>query len=554
MSKFLNSVFIGMLFTCLFLCQIAFATHDKPVTVTAGNLENLGGGVYNVNLHFKIQPDWHVYAHDETENGLPLKIGLKSLNAHVSKVSWPPSKEEYVESEDIKIRTKFYENEILVPVTFRSYSGNEVIFKIELGACNKICIAQTEEFSVKLEKKCILCDLVFYGLLALLGGFILNLMPCVFPVISLKVFSFAASGAGKTKDSAIYTVLGIIFSYIVLAVITVILKNLGEAIGWGLHFQSAYFVVFLAFIMVLFAYNLNGDFEILINTSAFKFVDSFGNNAKSFFVGATATLLATPCTAPFLSTAVAFAVTKDAIVIFYIYFMLGLGMSLPFIVIAIYPSAGKFLPKAGDWMLKLKKIFAVLFLLTAFWLIYILYFQISLSGLISFVLMLILLKFTLSFKCLYERILRLILLLLISLFFIYGVIWYFEKQKSEYEHVYSEGWLQYSDKFLEESIQKGDLILVDVTAEWCVTCKLNKLTTLGNEEVLSFLRENNVVLLRADVTNSNEVAKSLMKHHDRYGIPLNVIYSERYKGGYLLPHILSPSLIYEAIKENKRTK
>lgn len=553
MSRFLSFLFIGMLFSCLFLCEKSFAVAEKPVSLEAAKVERLDQGKYSVDLLFKVKPDWHVYAHDESENGLPLKIELVSQNAKITEVIWPESAEEVIESEGVVIRTKFYKGEFTIPVKFEADSINNVVFKIELGACNKICIAQTEEISVKISNGCVICDFLFYGVLALLGGLILNFMPCVFPVISLKVFSFASGREEKFRESAVFTVLGIIFSYLVLAVVTIVLKHLGESIGWGLHFQSSYFVIFLAFIMTVFAYNLNGDFEILVSTGDLRLIDNLGERAKSFFIGATATLLATPCTAPFLSTAVAFAITKDWPVILYIYFMLGLGMSIPFLAFAIFPNASKYLPKSGSWMIKLKKFFAVLFLITAFWLIYILYFQISLSSLILFVLSLLLLKFLLGFRIIYESLRNLILLLVISLALIYVGVGHFENRQLKHEIIYSEGWQKYSDEYLEELISKGEIVLVDVTAEWCVTCKLNKLTTLGNESVINFLKENKIILLRADVTNSNDSVKNLMKLHDRFGVPLNVIYSQKNKNGYLLPHILTPNIIYEAVKENRRT-
>lgn len=554
MTRFINFICLGMLFSCLFLCSNAFSINAKPVTIKIDSVTLLDENLYKADLSFKVQQNWHVYAHDENESGLPLKIELIGGDGRIIEINWPESIEESLESEGIAVKTKFYKDEFQVSIKFQTNHSNKVLFKVELGACNQVCISQTEEISVEVNKGCKLCDLLFYGLLGILGGFILNLMPCVFPVVALKALALSNTRTENIKQTAFFTTAGILFSFMALALITVLLKNLGDTVGWGLHFQSSYFVIFLAFVMILFAYNLNGDFEILYSVNDRSAISKLGENSKNFFIGATATLMATPCTAPFLSAAVAFALTQHYFVIFYIYLMLGIGMALPFIAISIYPKAGKFLPKSGNWMLMIKKIFAILFLLTAFWLLYILYYQISLSSLLAFIGFLILLKFIFRFSYFYQSLIRLFAVILVFILAIYSSVFLLETRKLEAELSYSEGWVEYSDEVLNKALEGNNLIFIDVTAEWCVTCKLNKLTTLGNEEVVSFLKENKVILLRADVTNSNESVINLMKRHDRFGVPLNVIYSQRYKNGYLLPHILTPNIIYEAVKENRRAE
>lgn len=550
MNKFINLCFLGMFFSCLFFLNDSISQDKNPVLISVSEVKEIENNFYEVNFLFNAKEGWHVYAHDELENGLPMQINSENSNVVIKEIAWPKSFEEETELNDLKINTKFYKDSFIIPVRFSLNYGSDAVFKVELGACNEICIAQSEKINVKTKPNCVICDFLFYGMLALLGGFILNFMPCVLPVISMKIFSLASAQREKTKESAIFTILGVVFSFIIIAIITVFLKNVGESVGWGLHFQSSNFVIFLTFLMMLFAYNLNGDFEVLVNNNGFNFIEKYGNKTKNFLVGATATLLATPCTAPFLAAAVGFAITKSAFIIFYIYIMLGIGMSLPFIAVALHPSLIKFIPKPGQWMIKLKKLFASLFLLTAFWLIYILYFQINLNGLIGLVLMMLLLKFILRFQIIYERLHRLLLLIIVTLACIYAMVWHFDKEQKQYESIYSENWQEYSDEALSEHVSKNHIIFVDVTAEWCVTCKINKLTTLGNEDVILFLKKNNVIMLRADVTNSNESVKNLMKKHDRFGVPLNLIYSPKLPNGYVLPHILTPNLIYQAIAKS----
>ncbi len=341
---------------------------------------------------------------------------------------------------------------------------------------------------------------------AFLGGLILNVMPCVLPVLSLKFLSMVKSSNKKThhiRAGFIASSFGILTTFWAMALVISFLKIAGHSIGWGMQFQNTYFLLFLVTIITIFAANLWGVFEI--NLPSFisrKIPIAKQSNTHSltshFMTGVLATILATPCSAPFLGTAVGFALGQDTKAIFIIFTFLGLGLAVPYIFVAIFPKIALYMPKPGKWMITVKKIMAVALLATAIWLG-----SIAANNIIG-------------------------------------------RQTQEI----TDGiWYKFSISRLNEEISKGKIVFVDITADWCITCKANKKFVIDDREIMQIFGKENIVLLVGDWTEMDDNLTSYINSFGKYGIPLNIIYGPNAKEGILLPELLSKTAIKDALKK-----
>jgi len=340
-------------------------------------------------------------------------------------------------------------------------------------------------------------------LLAFIGGLILNLMPCVLPVLSIKILSILKYGGksaskGEILKNFIATSLGIISSFWLVAVGLSILRYTGQVVGWGIQFQYPPFLMFLIVVLVFFAANLWGVFDIILPKSINNKINAFDKDGvyESFITGVFATLLATPCSAPFLGTAVAFALSGNYIDIFLIFTFMGIGLAFPYIILAFSPELFKFLPKPGAWMQKLKKILAVIVLLTAIWLMSVLY---SINN----------------------------------------------------QKVINDDWNKFDYSLIEKSVEEGKTVFVDITAKWCLTCKANKKFVLETAEIKQALEKENIVKLQGDWTSKDDYISAYLKNHNRFGVPFNIIYSSKYPEGYILPELLTKQIVLDALDKVK---
>jgi suppressor for copper-sensitivity B len=337
---------------------------------------------------------------------------------------------------------------------------------------------------------------------ALLGGLVLNLMPCVLPVLALKALAFASHGGGTTKGvrlSFLCTSAGILFSFLVMAVALIGLREAGMSVGWGVQFQNPWFLGLLFVLLIMFAANMWGFFEITLPrflADRLSWTQGHGSLLKDFFSGAFATLLATPCTAPFLSAAVSFALAGGPVEILAIFTALGVGLALPFLLIAAFPRAATLLPKPGKWMVVLKKILAICLLATAVWIAYVL-----------------------------------------STLFM-------TKMMNADAH-----WQDFNEPAIAAQVKEGKTVFVDVTAAWCLTCQANKRFILDKEDVKKEIMAPNVVLMKADWTSPSEVIAEYPRRHGRYGIPFNIIYGPSAPDGVILPELLTGNAVREGLKK-----
>ena len=389
-------------------------------------------------------------------------------------------------------------------------------------------------------------------LAALMGGLILNFMPCVLPVLVLKInriISIEDKNIYNMRFNFLLTILGIISSFILVAFITVFIKNITGQVGWGIQFQQPIFLFFLIFILIIFSLNLFGKIQFNLpnkfNTNINKYLGK-KSNGVAFFEGALATLLATPCSAPFLGTAVSFALSSNFYITLLIFMFLGIGMSLPYFIFICFPSLVNFLPKPGKWMNYLRYILGLGLLLTAVWLSYVCVSIIGLSIFSYFISSLVV--FLLIIYRLYLRRKYLVLIIII----LSGNI-YISSNTSflDYDFSYSEQeeWLKFDNQELQELINQGNIVFVDITADWCITCKVNKILVLNSKEFKNLMKSNKIILMKGDWTRPNDEINKFLQKANRYGIPFNALYHTSLSNGLVYSEILLLKKIKESISK-----
>tara|TARA_B100000575_G_scaffold162649_1_gene129983 strand:- start:778 stop:2835 length:2058 start_codon:yes stop_codon:yes gene_type:complete len=385
---------------------------------------------------------------------------------------------------------------------------------------------------------------IYIILISLLGGFILNLMPCVFPVLSIKLMSVLNNHSVNVRLSFIYTSLGILCSFLLLAIFFFVLKELNYSINWGMQFQEPYFLIFILLVLTIFTLSTLGLINIdLPNSIKSSNIFTKGNSffAKNFFNGFFATILATPCSAPLVGTAITAAFTQSSSILFLIFISMGLGMSTPYLFIVIFPGLVTLLPKPGKWTIYTKYLLSILLIGTIVWVINILLNFYNLYFVLIFCIITVL--FITSVKINYFK-------YLISLFFIIIIfsLPFFNIIKSDNIIERDENWLNFNEVDIASLVKNGNLVFIDITADWCATCQFNKINVLESPKIKEEFKKNNVVLVRADWTKPNNEIDIFLKNYNRFGIPLNAFFSPTHPEGLLLSEILSEKQIFDSIE------
>ncbi len=387
-------------------------------------------------------------------------------------------------------------------------------------------------------------------LLALLGGLILNIMPCVFPVLGMKL-SGVISAQGMARKQVRFQFLasasGILASFWLIATFLAVLKVSGSVIGWGIQFQNGWFIGGMFIVTALFSANMLGLFEIRLSSNANTWMATKGDNSYvgHFTQGMFATLLATPCSAPFLGTAVAFALATNIPTMFGIFTALAIGMALPWIIVAAFPSIALAFPKPGAWMNRVKYLFGAMMLITSIWLFSLLRPHVPQLWLyailmVSVCLLIVRLVQVHGIKAASAVALLLITVISASLFV--------EKATSKMLPPEPE-WEALSTAAIDEHVANGQVVFVDVTADWCVTCKANKIGVLLQDPVYSALTEGDVVPMEGDWTVPSDSVTSYLQDHNRFGVPFNMVYGKGAPEGIELPVILTSDAVMEAIEK-----
>ncbi len=342
--------------------------------------------------------------------------------------------------------------------------------------------------------------------MALLGGLILNLMPCVLPVLGMKLGSILLveeKSRRQVRRQFLASVAGILVSFMALALLMTVLRMTNQALGWGIQFQSPWFIGVMVLVMLAFSASLFGLFEFRLPSTMTTTLATRGGNglAGHFWQGAFATLLATPCSAPFLGTAVAVALTASLPTLWGLFLALGLGMSLPWLLVALRPGLALRLPRPGRWMNILRRLLGVMMLGSAIWLA---------------------------------------TLLLPHL----GVF----TQSAVKESV---NWQPLSEQAIDDALAQHKRVFVDVTADWCITCKVNKYNVLHKEDVQAALQQPDVVALRGDWTLPSEAITAFLKKRGQVAVPFNQIYGPGLPEGQALPTLLTREAVLKTLADAK---
>jgi thiol:disulfide interchange protein DsbD len=385
--------------------------------------------------------------------------------------------------------------------------------------------------------------------LAFFGGLILNLMPCVLPVLSMKALALARTGSdtASARHEGLFYFVGVMTTFGVMAAVLLSLKASGAALGWGFQLQSPAVVLLLALLVAAVGMNLIGVFELPVGFAGAGDPLARGDGGKgAFFTGALAVVVASPCTAPFMGVALGFALTQPTVSAAMVFCALGFGFAAPFTAVSLSPALIRLIPKPGHWMNKFKQALAFPMFATAIWLLWVLGRQSGpdavAGGLVvslGIVLLVWLLRMT-------RGVLTWALAALGVIVLVCGVVIVSRPEARPMPQM----WAPWSEQALAAARQSGRPVLVDFSAAWCVTCLVNERVALDNEEVVKRLHGDWVVTLKGDWTNPDPAITAALHQYGRDGVPLYVLYAPSGQAT-VLPQVLTPGIVIAALTKLK---
>ena len=368
-----------------------------------------------------------------------------------------------------------------------------------------------------------------------MGGLILNLMPCVLPVLALKAFGLAELGGRSRREVAAHAlgyVAGIEVTLLALAALVIALRAAGTYVGWGFQFQEPRFALAISLVLVGFALNLFGVFEIGAPTSLAGVGEQASGWRRSFFDGLLAVVLATPCSAPFLGTAVGFAFAGSAFAIALIFAAIGLGLAAPIAAVALVPATARFMPRSGPWMAKLRSALGFALLASACWTLWIFGSSTGVDALAGALALLVALGLAVWVYGLHQAVERsgrgLLLACAIALaaLVVLRPLWRAPSSPVAATPAgdAAAGWQAFDKEAIAAELRDGRPVFVDFTATWCLTCAVNERTVIASERVQTELAKRGFALYRADWTRRDESIRRELARFGRAGVPLYVVY------------------------------
>lgn len=597
-------MFLSLVFVLFTQNAMAFTTTWQEASLhdNVGKLRVIGSYYETKNneqkliigLHFKLNSGWKIYGKDSNGMGLPPSLDFKgSINIKNHEILWPESIKQKEKIGKETIEYGIYHDEIIIPVAIQPQDlvqTTKINLKINYGLCKDVCIPATTEFLLNPDKnfdekslqsiqkflpqEIIVASppaneeqavekitpstnhLISALIAAALGGLILNIMPCVLPVLGIKVMSVinhSSAHVMRIRFAFFATILGIIFCFFVFAIFAALIGYTGNVFNWGLQFQNPYFLIFLIVILAIFIANMVGFFDITFDEFTANLLNREITRRErrlhqifipNFLSGILAVLLATPCSAPFLGSAISFSIMQNTQIIFLIFFAMGLGFALPYIILMISPKLIHSLPKPGNWMLRVKEIMAILLAATIIWLIYVLAHNIGNIAAYLVAAISAALLFAFRIKIRFLKILTFIALITA----VFALPTVFEKgimRTNPKDHI----WKKFDEGKLHELVEQGNVVVIDVTADWCLTCKFNKINVLHDKEIMDKLTQSNIVAMRADITQPDQAVISFINHKGRYAIPFNAVYGPHAKEGLLTNELLNKKELLDFIEK-----
>lgn len=410
-------------------------------------------------------------------------------------------------------------------------------------------------------------SLVVLLFFAFIGGILLNLMPCVFPVLSIKLFSLMRGGvtsSERLREGLLYSA-GVLFTFTALGAALLVARALGAQAGWGFQLQSPVIVLSLAALFWLMALNFLGVFEM--GDSIVGLFGRFNPNSKSksmesFATGALSVFVAAPCTGPFMGSALGATATLPAVQALSIFVVLGAGLAFPFLVLSMSPKLMAYLPKPGAWMETLKQFLAFPLFATVLWLVWVLGIQIGDSGWVVGSVLFLSISFALWLGRSARKWVRVTAWLIALAMFAVAIrsvreaslgISAADSQTAVTGNGSSDGravWTAYDKSKIDAEISGGRPVFIDFTAAWCITCQVNKKTVLESEAGQKIFKDNNVYLVKADWTNQNPVITAALAEFKRNSVPLYLYYAPGKSTPEVLPQILTINMIRDLFKTN----
>lgn len=561
------------------------------------------GRPFRLSVSFELEPGWHIYYKEAGDAGMPTQLQWRLPQGFTASALEWQSPETF---NDSGIVTRGYRDrttisaKITPPKDLNPGRSVDLSATVKWLSCKNVCLPGGTTVSISLPvsssstnllstvntrlgdgggKSGEQQSLLLYLLFAFTGGMILNIMPCVLPVIAIKLMSLleeTQGGPQRTRLLGATFASGIVASFLGLSVVVIAMKAAGQQVGWGFQFQYPGFLIGMSTIVTLMALSLFGVFYVSVPAGQAR-LDNLANQegvVGTFFKGVLATTLSTPCTAPFLGAALGFAFAQPWWTVLSIFLSIGIGMSLPYLVLTTKPEWIAYLPKPGVWMEKLKESMGFLLLGTVVWLLYVLGSEVGAAGVVltvGFLLSLSLCAWIISrFTNLSSGMAR--RLSVWSLVLALGGFSYFMLIGNQLDRfstaqaspVSSQqgsssnaglNWEPFDLVALNRDLEQGKAVLLDFTADWCLTCKLNERTVLASKTVVDKLQASHIVTMRADWTRQNPAITEMLNRFHRSGVPLYVIFpAHRAKQPIVLPEILTEAVLLDKLDESAKTE
>jgi thiol:disulfide interchange protein DsbD len=582
-------------FAAFFMTAAVLRAEDAPVTarLVSRDLSIAPGSDVVLAVEMVHAPGWHTYGKNSV-TGMPTEIKVVAPADLEPEVNWPVP----VVREEGGAVDRLYEGEMAIPIRFAAPKdlkvGQSLHVAVDVSwvACKEMCVPGYAKLSIDLPvenaartnlqwaariseaapRRSDGMALAFESLFGLLGGLILNLMPCVFPVIGLKVFSLAKQAGQNRRDSwigALAFLAGVLATLWTLTAVLVAARNAGSALGWGFQLQNPWVVFAGVLLFFILGLNLLGVFEIGMGAgSVGASLEGRSGAIGAFLSGVLAVVVATPCSAPLLGTAMGYALVGTALEAFVVFGAIGVGFALPYLLFAAFPALLRALPKPGIWMVRLKKILSLFMFLTAAYLVWILaaladsrFFGPRIAGALFITLAAAIVygKMYLPHRSRLARIAGIVIAA--KLLIVAAVVGWPTASKGKTavaNDVIAPAFVGDSStphliawkKGLPEKLAaEGHVVWVDFTARWCATCQMNKTVVFSSKEVREYFRDHGIYIVEADWTARDDAIARELAGHGRQAVPLNLIYAPDRREPYELPTILTQGIVLENLRK-----
>ena len=391
---------------------------------------------------------------------------------------------------------------------------------------------------------------------AFIGGLILNLMPCVFPIISLKVLSFVSmsnQSPAKIRAHALSFCTGVMISFLMIGLAMILLKQAGLFLGWGFQLQSPLVVGLLSLLMFIIGLVLLSDINIGSSLTRLGGVGSSDNLIGSFSTGILAVIVASPCTAPFMGAALGYALIQPSGVTLPIFSALGLGFAFPYFILSASPSLINYLPKPGNWMVTLKEFFAFPMFATSIWLIWVFSFQTSSNEVIFLLITILLISLLIWIASKINKPNYRMIIFIFAIFIIFFQFKDIPSQKIQSPNAMkleSFNYVEWNENIENEYQSKNQAYLINFTAAWCITCQTNDKIALSRPNIKEYIYENNIEYVVADWTNKNDEILKTLESYNRNGVPLYIFWKPGMKNSKILPAILTEQILLDSFNNS----